>query len=286
MGNVVLKNDLMTVTISTLGAEIQSVRDANGIERMHDGNPKWWKSHAPLLFPVAGGLKDDEYIMDGQAYKMPKHGFAKYREFAIESASDSRAVFLLAGAQAQDEGFPYEYELRVRYVLAGCKLSVAYIVDNLDTKTMYYGIGGHEAYAAPDGIESMYAVFDEPETLKSNVLRGNLLCHETIELTHESNILPLKYNYFAVDAIVFRGINSRGVTLKSKLNERSVRVEFPGFDYLLFWTKPDAPYICIEPWCNFQDWVDTDKDISHKPGIIALQSGERRIHTHSIEFMG
>ena len=118
------------------------------------------------------------------------------------------------------------------------------------------------------------------------VLHGNLLGHETIDLTHDSDTLPLKYEYFAVDAIVLRNVNSRAVTLRSSLNDRAVRVEFPGFDYLLFWTKPGAPYICIEPWCNFQDWVDTDKDITQKPGVIALQPGERRIHTHTIEFIG
>lgn len=286
MSDITIKNEQLTVTISTLGAEIQSVVDANGIERMHDGDPKWWKSHAPLLFPVAGGLRDDEYLLDGKAYPMPKHGFAKLREFEVETAGADRAVFVLRGEQAQDVGFPYKYELHVKYALCGRRLTVAYVVDNLDERTMYYGIGAHEAYATPEGIEQYYAEFDEPETLKSNVLHGNLLGHETIQLSDNSTLLPLKYDYFAVDAIVFRGINSRGVTLKSRAHSREIRVEFPGFDYLLFWTKPGAPYICIEPWCNFQDWVDTDKDITHKPGIIALEPDERRIHTHIIEFIG
>ncbi len=286
MAVITIKSDALTVKISTLGAEIQSVIDSNGVERMFDANPAWWKSHAPILFPVAGGLKDDEYMLDGKAYTMPKHGFAKYREFQVESATDTRAVFLLAGDAAHDDGFPFEYELRVKYVLHGNRLEVNYIVNNIDNQTMYYGVGGHEAYSTPEGIESYRVVFDEKESLKSNVLHGNLLGHETIDLTEDSNVLPLKYDYFAVDAIVLRNVNSRGVTLRSDLHDRAIRVEFPGFDYLLFWTKPNAPYICIEPWCNFQDWVDTDKDITKKPGIIALQPGERRIHTHKIEFIG
>lgn len=286
MAIITLKNDALTVKISTMGAELQSVCDANGVERIFDANPTWWKQHAPVLFPVAGGLRDDEYLLGGKAYHMPKHGFAKLREFELESSIDTRAVFLLAGEAAKDAGFPYEYEFRVKYVLRGNRLEVSYIVTNLDEKTMYYGIGAHEAYATPEGIEKYYAVFDETESLKSNVLHGNLLGHETIDLTHDSDTLPLKYEYFAVDAIVLRNVNSRAVTLRSSLNDRAVRVEFPGFDYLLFWTKPGAPYICIEPWCNFQDWVDTDKDITQKPGVIALQPGERRIHTHTIEFIG
>ena len=284
MGEVILRNAQLTVKIAEHGAELMSVVDAGGIERLHNGDPKWWTGRAPVLFPVAGGLKDDEYLLDGQAYHMPKHGFAKLRDFTVEEATDSRAVFLLAGEQAQDAGFPYKYEFRVKYVLRGSKIIVTYIVNNLDEKTLYYGIGAHEAYAAPEGIERYYAEFDEPETLKSNVLHGNLLGHETIDISDNTKLLQLKYEYFAVDAIVFRGIKSRGVTLRSHEHDRTVRVEFPGFDYLLFWTKPNAPYICIEPWCNFQDWVDADKDFKNKPGITALQPGEEKQHIHTIEF--
>ena len=191
------------------------------------------------------------------------------------------------GEAAKDAGFPYEYEFRVKYVLRGNRLEVSYIVTNLDGKTMYYGIGAHEAYATPEGIEKYYAVFDETESLKSNVLHGNLLGHETIDLTHDSDTLPLKYEYFAVDAIVLRNINSRAVTLRSSLNDRAVRVEFPGFDYLLFWTKPGAPYVSASSrGAISRIRVDTDKDITQKPGVIALQPGERRIHTHTIEFIG
>ena len=89
MAIITLKNDALTVKISTMGAELQSVCDANGVERIFDANPTWWKQHAPVLFPVAGGLRDDEYLLGGKAYHMPKHGFAKLREFELESSTDT-----------------------------------------------------------------------------------------------------------------------------------------------------------------------------------------------------
>ena len=71
MSIVTLKNEELTVKISTLGAEIQSIEDKNGVERLWQGDPAIWKGRAPILFPVAGGFKDDGYELDGQWYGMP-----------------------------------------------------------------------------------------------------------------------------------------------------------------------------------------------------------------------
>ena len=85
-----------------------------------------------------------------------------------------------------------------------------------------------------------------------------------------------------MDALVFRTLKSRGVTLRSTLHNREIRVDFPGQDTLMFWTKPGAGYICIEPWCNAPDFVDADMRIDHKPGFIRLVPGATVSHTHVI----
>jgi galactose mutarotase-like enzyme len=92
----------------------------------------------------------------------------------------------------------------------------------------------------------------------------------------------LQYDYFRVDALVFPSLKSRAVTLRSTLHNRTVRVEYPGHDVLMLWSKPDAGYICIEPWLNAPDYTDHDGLIEHKPGCVRLAPGEDRIHTHTI----
>ena len=111
MSIVTLKNEELTVKISTLGAEIQSIEDKNGVERLWQGDPAIWKGRAPILFPVAGGFKDDGYELDSQWYGMPKHGFAKTEEWAVESADEEEATFLLT---AQKPGFPFRSRQRGR----------------------------------------------------------------------------------------------------------------------------------------------------------------------------
>ena len=116
----------------------------------------------------------------------------------------------------------------------------------------------------------------------AQLVRGNLIRHEPERLAENTNVFPLKYVYFAVDALVFRSLKSRAVTLRSRTHDRTIRVEYPDHDVLMLWTKPGAGYICIEPWINAPDFVDSDLRIDHKPGCICLAPGEVGTRTHTV----
>lgn len=282
MSLTTIRNSHLTVTISSRGAELQSIKDANGVERLWQGDPAYWTGRAPILFPVAGGLKDDCYYLDGERYEMPKHGYVRQLEWTLESASESSAVFLMTEKHA---GFPFAYELRACYELHENALRVAYHVSNRDSRTFWFGIGAHEAYATPGGLEAYTIEFDEPECLANYPLEGNFIKRETVVMAENAKTLPLKTEYFAVDALVFRGLRSHGVTLTSKLHDRKVRVDFPEHGVLMFWTKPGAEYICIEPWINAPDFVDSDLQIEHKPGCRRLAPGETAEIAHTITIL-
>ena len=277
--NTILHNDFLTVTISSLGAELQSIVDSNGVERIWQRDPAYWTGSAPILFPIAGGLREDRYLLNGVSYPMPKHGFVRKLEWRREQASDTSVTFLTS---EKHEGFPFTYELRARFTLEENALKVEYTVDNRDNRAFCYGIGSHEAYATPEGIEDYELVFDQPETFDDYVLQGNLLAKEPITLLQNSRVFPLKYSDYAVDALVFRTLKSRSVTLRSHSHSRTIRVDYPDHDVLMLWTKPNAGYLCIEPWRNAPDFVDSDMEIEHKQGCVLLQGGESRTHTHTI----
>ena len=282
MSFITIRNDCLTAVISTLGAELQSLQDSNGTERLWQGDPQFWAGRAPILFPVAGGFRDDVYELDGKRYPMPKHGFVRKLEWQAESVEKDTATFLMDQTQ---EGFPFAYNLRAHFTLSDSSLSITYEVVNLDHHAFYFSIGSHEAYATPEGIEAYSIVFDEEETLENYVLDGNLIRRTPVLIAENTRELPLLYQYFAVDALVFRTLKSRGVTLCSKLHNRRIRVDFPEHDVLMFWTKPQANYICIEPWCNAPDFVDADLRIDHKPGFIRLAPAAvcKRQHTITVQ---
>ena len=276
---ITIRSGLITVTISSKGAEIQSILDKNGIERMYDGDPKFWANRAPILFPVAGGFKDDGYEWQGKWYPMPKHGFIRPLEWQVEDVKENRATFLL---REKHEGFPFEYDLRATYTVEGNKLDVTYAVTSRDERPFCFSIGSHEAYATPGGIQDYEIVFDETETLEHSELIGNLTGHDTVTIAENTKVLRLTYDYFQVDALVFRTVKSRGVTLRTDKNDRTIRVDFPDCPFLLLWTKPNAPYICIEPWCNGPDFIDAPAQIDKKPGFTRIEKGETVKKRHVI----
>ena len=275
-----IQNQYLHVEISTRGAELQSIRDSSGNERLWQGDPAFWTGRAPILFPICGGLREDTYYLDGERYSMPKHGFAKISEWQTENISSDRAVFLLT---EMHPGFPFRYELRAIYQLVEKSLKVTYAIQNLDDRTFCCSVGSHEAWATPGGLESYSIEFEQPEQLANYSPIGNLLPRGPVILGENVCELPLKTEYFAIDALVFPHLKSRAVTLK-KQDKEELRVSYEGMDVLLLWTKPGANYICIEPWCSAPDYVDSDMQIRNKPGILTLAPGKETERTHLIEF--
>jgi len=290
MDTITLRNGILTVQIAAMGAEIISIRDAVGVERLWQGRPGAWSKQAPVLFPIAGALKEDTYRLDGKFYTLPKHGFARERLFAVEEHTGDEATFLLSGPAAAHEGFPFVYTLRLRYTLSDNALIARSTVENLDEKPLWYSAGGHEAYACPGGVKQYRIVFDQSESLAHSRVGGSMLTGETVPVESFSpvemggRVLPIRDALFANDSLVLASLKSRSVMLESSLHPRRVRVDFPDFDYLLLWTQAGEDYLCIEPWHNLPDRADTDQDITRKPGMIRVGPGCASTLTHAMTF--
>lgn len=276
---ITIKNEKIECVISTHGAEIQSVKK-DGKEFIWEGDPAVWSGRSPVLFPICGGLKEDKYTYSGKEYSLKKHGFARHSEFETEEITESRAVFLLKSSAETKRDYPFDFEFRVSYTLSENEITVEYAVKNTGDSNLYYSVGAHEAYACPEGIEEYSVLFDGEENLVSSVLNGNLLSETTVSVGENIRELPLKYEFFKVDALVFLDVKSRRVSLLHK-GEKVVDVEFGDMDYLLLWTKPNGKYICIEPWCGVPDFEGSSFDITKKRGIIevAPNSINKKIHT-------
>lgn len=280
---LILLNEQIKATFSTKGAELISL-EKNGKEQIWIGNPEVWPSHAPILFPICGGLKDDKYLYNGKEYTLQKHGYIRFTEFQVESKSENKIVFLHRFNEETLKQFPFEYELRIIYTLDGSSLIIDYSVKNLSKDEMYYSIGGHEGYYCPEGIEDYSIIFEKPEMFDSTVLNGNLLENFTINVGKNTCELPLKYEYFAVDALLFLDLKSRKVSLKNRKTGEERRLEFKDHDVFFVWTKPGAKYVCLEPWCGCPDFMDSEYDFRSKRSIIRLSGKEETTRTHTITF--
>ena len=281
---ITIKNDYLTAKINEVGAELKSLV-CNDIQYIWQGDERFWAGSAPLLFPICSGLKDDEYYLDGKKYTLQKHGYARFCKFEVENQVEDSVTFLLCSNEESLKQFPFRYELRVTYTLENKTLKVKYDVKNLSDDTMYFSIGAHEGYYCPEGIEEYDVILPEAETLDSTVLEGNVLGNNKVRIIENSDRIALKYDYFAVDALVFKDMKARSAVLKNRNNGKAVKVTFEGCDYFLLWTKPDAPYICLEPWCGISDNKDTDKNFKTKEGIRQIAAGGNFVNEHSIEVL-
>ena len=280
---ITLKINELEVTLSSKGAEIVSIIK-DGKEKIWQADPEVWPMHTPIMFPVCGGLKDDEFIFEGKTYNLGKHGFIRFCEFEVESADDEKVVFAYTSNEETLKQYPFDFKFKVAFTLKGADLKVEYITENTGDKAMYFSAGAHEGYACNEGVENYTIVFEKEEDLVSNVLEGNLLGYNTVELGKGVRELKLKDEFFKVDALVFLNLKSRKVWLRNDTTGENFSVSFDGADYLLLWTKYKAKYICIEPWFGISDFTDSNKDFVNKRGITKLGVGEVCVNTHTISF--
>lgn len=275
-----ISNGKLSAVINYKGAELVSFNDGFR-EVIWQGDERYWTSHAPILFPVCGGFKDDCYILDGVKYIMPKHGYVRKVDFSLVESNENSVTFVLSDDKTSKEGFPFEFNLFVKYTLTD-KLEIEYKVVNKGKDTMYFTIGAHEGYALEHDFSEYSIDFEAEEDLKSMTLFGNLIGDEYLDLG-KSEELKLNYDFFAVDALVFKDIKSKKFTLKHKeVGEIASICADDSFKHLLLWTKPGAQYICIEPWVALPDKLDSNQNIVEKPDVVKVCAGESKSFIHTI----
>lgn len=275
-----IKNELLNIGIKAKGAELSQITSAkHQTEFMWQADPKFWGSSAPNLFPIIGCMKEDFYTYEGQTYKMPKHGFARHNEnFTVSNQTDSSITFVLTSDETLYALYPFKFELHITYTLTENTLSVHHKVKNLDIKPLYFSLGGHPAFNCPINADEEYndyfLEFEKPEESPSYLLNmsSGLLTEHTKPVFTEGNIIKLRPDLFDEDALIFKSLNSRVINLKHKSEGLLLKVNFEDFKQLGIWAKPNAPYVCIEPWLGYADLETTDQNIKTKDGILELEA--------------
>jgi galactose mutarotase-like enzyme len=77
---------------------------------------------------------------------------------------------------------------------------------------------------------------------------------------------------FADDVLILDALRSRSLRYGA-INGPQIDVRFPDAQYLGLWTKPGAPFICIEPWQGITDPTGFAGDFTRKPGVFSVAPG-------------
>jgi galactose mutarotase-like enzyme len=134
---------------------------------------------------------------------------------------------------------------------------------------MPFSIGAHPAFAIANDFENYELQFEKSENLVVSKLENDLISNTTYTLPLENNSMPLTYSLFENDALIFKTIKSKSVTIaENKIP--FLKVQYNDFPSLGIWTKSQAPFICIEPWLGYADTIENNGNLEQKEGIQIL----------------
>jgi galactose mutarotase-like enzyme len=134
---------------------------------------------------------------------------------------------------------------------------------------MPFSIGAHPAFALNNNFENYELQFEKSENLIVSILENDLISNSIYSLPIENNSLPLNYSIFENDALIFKSIASKSVSIAEN-NIPFLKVHYENFPSLGIWTKNQAPFICIEPWIGYADTIENNGNIEDKEGIQIL----------------
>lgn len=286
---VTLTSPDLTVTISPLGAELQSVTDDQGGEWLWDGDERWWTGRAPILFPTVGALAGGVARFSGREYPMAQHGFARRRPFTLVDKSPRAATFRLEDDTESREHYPFAFRLDITHRLDGATLETIVSVTNRGDAPMPVGVGFHPALRWPlpgtgalsRDLHMIRFDAEEPEPIRT-VVSGGLLGPAAPTPVREDE-LQLRDSLFDADALVLDRPNSRGLWFGVP-DKPGIRIDFAAMPMLGLWTKPGAGYLCIEPWHGHADNEGFSGEFSDKPSVVTLASEEIRDFAMALTF--
>lgn len=283
---------MLKIQTKKSGAELTSIK-YNGKEMLFQGvkvldsnGNIYWKRQAPILFPIVGQLKNSQTQIEDKIYEMSQHGFARDMDFEEISKTENKHHYMLKYNEGTLKKYPYKFELHVIYEIIGDTLTVTYKVKNIDDKIIYFGLGGHPAFNCDYSNGEYEIVFSENEDkIVFLKLKNGLIDTEKAQNILQDNKIYLKEDTFDNDAVIMKNLKSNKVVLQNhETNQKILEFDFTGFPYLALWSKKGAPFVCIEPWQNTADRIDSTQIYKDKENIIELPQDKEFECKYSIKF--
>ena len=291
-----ISSNSLTASIDTMGAQLMSLRKGES-EYLWQGDPNWWPRRAPILFPIVGVLKDGKAESAEGTISLARHGLARLNQFEVVEQSTSSVTLQLKSTEETRKSYPYDFELRLIFSVAGDTLTQTYEVTNPANVVLPFTLGAHPAFNIPiPGVEAAsldqyYLLFTHSWTSYGPSITDDGLCDYTTpqKLIVDSDTLPLSWELIDCEkTITLEDVPDKRITLVANAEASSethgIQIDFEGFDYLGIWSAaPGCPFVALEPWCGIADTVDCDGIFEHKPGIISLEPGQNIAKTLSVK---
>lgn len=288
-----ISNNLLTLTIDSKGAEIKSIRKDN-IEYIHQDDPKTWNRSAPFLFPAIGCFKDKVTKFDGKEYKLPKHGFVRDMKTTLVEKTDTSLVFEVTENEESLSYYPFNFIYRVTYTLDTDTVNVKIDVVNTNDRELPFNLGLHPAFRVPlfekENFEDYTIYFNKKGDYKIpgvDLETGLIDWDKTMKEFHNFDTLPLNYDDYQNDALVFDNVEFDEITLKNEDSGYGIKLTFSDFKTVGIWTPNhvNANFVCLEPWIGCADAPTSTGNFVDKKDVIKLSKNETFSTTYKIQIL-
>lgn len=272
-----IRSEVLSVEIAERGAELRSIRSADGCEWLWQGEPEWWAGRAPLLFPVVGRSPDGTVSISGVKYPMAPHGFARGSDFNVEDARANHVRLTLEAPAETRTSFPFAFRLTAAYRVENNAINVEAAVTNLDRSPMPFQFGYHPGFVWPlpnsAGRPHQLVLGNGGEPACCRVDNDKLLLNATHPSPFVAGKLSPEPGMFDANAMIFpHGAGDSFVFSAEGGASMSMRTKnLPNF---AVWQKPGAPYLCLEPWHGTAPFAGTGDHLEDRNGRAKLAPGK------------
>ncbi len=289
--NCTIKNEYYTITVSQLGAELISVKGADGFEYIWQNTGDFWNSHAPLLFPACGRMKNQKYTYKGIEYPISTHGFLRNMEFAIVSREGSHITMTFTANEETKKIYPFDFSVIADYELCGEELIFNFTVKNNSNEPLPYMFGWHPGFNLPTngGQDIEDYVIDMGADIKSvnwfALQNGPFVnpVSQKYELT-DGKYIVCEEEIYKNDTMIFTGHNNY-VKMYAKCYPYELDFSWSeNLPYLCIWKEDsnDAKFMCLEPWSDVPADGIAEENFDTRV-MRRLPSGEAEVYTYKIK---
>ncbi len=285
-----ISNNVISITVNSVGAELKSLRK-DGVEYIHQDDPKTWNRSAPFLFPAIGCFKNKETFFDGKSYKLPKHGFLRDMKMTLVSKTDNSLIFETNDNEETLNCYPFKFLFKVSYTLVDSTVSIKLEVINPNKNVLPFNLGLHPAFRIPlfegEKFEDYQIKFNKKASYKVPTVQltdGLIDWDLTSRVFTDLEVLPLNYDDYQNDALVFDNVNFKEMILSNPETNFGIKLAFDNFKTVGIWTPNHvkANFVCLEPWIGCADAPNSTGNFVDKKDIINLDSDETFTTTYTI----
>jgi galactose mutarotase-like enzyme len=221
-------------------------------------------------------------------FEMQQHGIVRRQEWRLAEKGETFCLHELASSEASKAAYPFDFQLTLRHAIEGRRLTVTAEVSNTGSIPLPFGLGFHPAFVWPlpgaEGREHTVVLDNKAEPPLVRIENG-LRKPSRLASPFKAGRLVLDHSQYQADAMIFPEGAGRGLTYAAD-GGPSLHFAFENLPNLALWTKPGAPFICVEPWHGTAPEIGASAEIADRPYSLELAPGKAAKFAFSVEVIG